>query len=862
MKKIIKVIFPIVIFLLSCTSGGQTHQGNELLSTSQLPQRQSVQQLQQNQVDLPITARYWIGDGGREIRLAILEPIGREIPETEKWILSLIQSSITADFNRYSDITVIDRQNLDRILGEQELSLSGMFSDDDYVSIGNLTNTQYILTGSVTRTGSIYILELSVTDLVTGVRRVSYGPQNVSLLAMQNMSAIRDASADMLGQLGVQLTERGLAQLRSEANTSHIQAETALARGINAQRHGTEVAALSYFFQAVAFEPAMVEAVNRSSILAANIRTGNIGDDARNEIQWFNDWVARLRETEQFFNNYFNEFFRNLPPMPYVLYYTSDDIRRIGEVNVRAGTLTLGTVETLLSSSDEWLKSIEPVFQSMQSSVQAVLDGLSATRRARSWGLDNWPQQGAFNIQHFTRRNENFLIEIELLNSRNQVIGRNSFRAEAAYEFPVPLPGRGEQRILISWNSINSVIFSNVRADDITDNLTIRIARVNNIPAETAARDGILQVQAVTQAVLRTQAALGDISKYIPTPASDFRINNRGVITGFTGRQTIIIIPSSINGVTVTAIGDRVFNDKGLANIIIPDGVTSIGNSAFFGNRLTSVTIPNSVNSIGWGSFSNNQLSSITIGTSVRMNNDPFGPFPDTFIELYNSIGRLAGVYTSADQHGFRWSYRPLTPAYNGWIFANGIIFDYTGNDTSLVIPSEINGIRVTSIGMNAFGREPRGRNADRPINNITIPNGVVSIGESAFIFNRLASITIPKSVTNIGASAFMGNRLRNLIIPNNVISIGNDAFASNQLISVTISNSVTSIGHNAFRNNSELTRIVISANVTIEETPDFLRDIVNDTSNYSSFPEFYNGNGKRAGVYTFRNGKWNYSRR
>ena len=65
---------------------------------------------------LPIGAQasqYWTGNGGRGMRLAVLEPSGRGIPENEQWMLSLIQGSITGDFNKYSAMTIIDRQNIE-----------------------------------------------------------------------------------------------------------------------------------------------------------------------------------------------------------------------------------------------------------------------------------------------------------------------------------------------------------------------------------------------------------------------------------------------------------------------------------------------------------------------------------------------------------------------------------------------------------------------------------------------------------------------------------------------------------------------------------------------------------------------------
>ena len=80
----------------------------------------------------------------------------------------------------------------------------------------------------------------------------------------------------------------------------------------------------------------------------------------------------------------------------------------------------------------------------------------------------------------------------------------------------------------------------------------------------------------------------------------------------------------------------------------------------------------------------------------------------------------------------------------------NGItITGYTGDEAELVIPGEIDGKRVTSIGNWAFG-------GHSVLTSITIPDGVTSIGNYAFSGCKiLANITIPDSVTSIGESAF-----------------------------------------------------------------------------------------------------------
>ena len=66
-----------------------------------------------------------------------------------------------------------------------------------------------------------------------------------------------------------------------------------------------------------------------------------------------------------------------------------------------------------------------------------------------------------------------------------------------------------------------------------------------------------------------------------------------------------------------------------------------------------------------------------------------------------------------------------------------------------------------------------------RDFTDVNIPNGVTSIGGSAFSeFSSLDRVTIPDSVTSIGDYAFSGCLyLTRITIPSSVTSIGNSAF-------------------------------------------------------------------------------------
>ena len=76
-------------------------------------------------------------------------------------------------------------------------------------------------------------------------------------------------------------------------------------------------------------------------------------------------------------------------------------------------------------------------------------------------------------------------------------------------------------------------------------------------------------------------------------------------ITRYSGTDTDIVIPQSIDGKMVTSIGRDAFEGcSGLTSISIPEGVTRIGYSAFEGcSGLTSISIPEGVTSIGGSAF-------------------------------------------------------------------------------------------------------------------------------------------------------------------------------------------------------------------------------------------------------------------
>ena len=315
-------------------------------------------------------------------------------------------------------------------------------------------------------------------------------------------------------------------------------------------------------------------------------------------------------------------------------------------------------------------------------------------------------------------------------------------------------------------------------------------------------------------------------------------------------QNTIVCCPAGITGDytipnNITTIGKGAFAGcSRLTSITIPESVTTIEGRAFdYCSGLTSITIPNSVTIIDSSAFSNCQnLESVTLSegvtticeaafyqcgslTSITIPASTTAISNKAFYDCINlssiNVNENNPNYASID--GVLFNKDKTTLIYypkgksNEYTIPNGVTtigesafegsaFAGHENMTSVTIPNS-----VTNICKNAFYR-------CSGLTSITIPENVITIGDYAFgNCNGLTEVTIGNSVTSIGNEAFEGcSGLTSVTIPNSVTSIGNGTFAfCSNLKSITIPNSVTSIGDWAFNHCRELTSVTIPTNIT-----------------------------------------------
>lgn len=134
----------------------------------------------------------------------------------------------------------------------------------------------------------------------------------------------------------------------------------------------------------------------------------------------------------------------------------------------------------------------------------------------------------------------------------------------------------------------------------------------------------------------------------------------------------------------------------------------------------------------------------------------------------------------------------------------------YHGSDTDVIVPSEINGYRVTFLDETFC--------ANKNIKSVTIPESVEAIGEDTFAAcSNLESVQIGENVKGLGYYAFGGcTALKEITLPQSVGYIGNRAFNScYALEEITLPQNVENIGEGAFYNCTALTDVTINGNVS-----------------------------------------------
>jgi hypothetical protein len=413
------------------------------------------------------------GDGRKDIGLAVLAPETQgNVPA---YLPLYIQGLLNNNIKKYSAINLIDRQNLDRIISEQDIAANGRFSDQDFISIGNLVNARYCLFGTLQRlSGERYALHLSITESATGIRMASFFMDGSLAQLEGNGTLINEATADLLSQMGVELTATGTRTLLA-GNSSVVRAEAGVARGIMALAGGDEVGALFNITQAITFDPSNLEALSRLDTLSLRISGGTVSQRIVSDIQARNRWLDVAKETARFFNDH--------PPFEITF---DPNLVQIGQTDYVKETANIGMRVAL-----------DPLVAGF-SALNTLLEGLEKTGKRTIWGFEEWPLLDIIPIAPETKGTAVFdssssfkyKIDVSLKNENNKNLGNSSITLTTeTIRF-----SNGKKRVQAPAGTMGTLQFSNVRADDLTPALTIVIVAVNGIPSHDLYSSGYMKI--------------------------------------------------------------------------------------------------------------------------------------------------------------------------------------------------------------------------------------------------------------------------------------------------------------------------------------------------------------------------------
>ena len=249
--------------------------------------------------------------------------------------------------------------------------------------------------------------------------------------------------------------------------------------------------------------------------------------------------------------------------------------------------------------------------------------------------------------------------------------------------------------------------------------------------------------------------------------------------------------------------------------------VKEIGKSAFQGAKLAELTVGESLESIGYNAFADNaeltkviwnataaetlyeadvaglvraifngctKLATVEVGESVES-------LPDYFLHdntLIEKIDLPEGIQSVGDS------------AFNGCTalaeISNVEMLQTIGQDAFTGTPWLTEYLKTD--GLVYLGSVLYVYNGEMPADtSITVKDGTTAIANGAFDGkSNLVAVTLPDTLITIGDSAFAGTSLTTLTIPASVESIGSEAFTDVEtLTSVTFNEGLETIGANAF---------------------------------------------------------------
>ena len=302
-------------------------------------------------------------------------------------------------------------------------------------------------------------------------------------------------------------------------------------------------------------------------------------------------------------------------------------------------------------------------------------------------------------------------------------------------------------------------------------------------------------------------------------------------ITGYTGADTNVVIPDTIDGYPVAKIGSSAFTNKTtVQSVIIPEGVTELASvssndGAFKGcTSLTSVTLPSTLTKIGAHAFYEcTALTEIVLPDNVEMIG--YGAFYGC--KALSTVTLSAKLKTIGSSAFHTCESLTALQLPDGLTTIYGSAFNGTGI-TRLELPDSVTSVDLTGLSEQlTYIRWTAGIpvisssrfDSFTALETVVIPEGVTELQDGTYSSNvygcfsscsNLTNVSLPSTLTKIGDCAFFNcETLSEIMLPENIESIGKYAFGGCKALStVTLSVKLKSIGSYAFSRCESLTAL------------------------------------------------------
>ena len=288
-------------------------------------------------------------------------------------------------------------------------------------------------------------------------------------------------------------------------------------------------------------------------------------------------------------------------------------------------------------------------------------------------------------------------------------------------------------------------------------------------------------------------------------PRIYYTVSDSGAtVTGSGGNLTDVVIPDTLGGKPVVAIGSNAFNGRNaMTSVTIPDSVVSLGASAFRDcSSLTQITLPAGITALPNSVFQGDRkLEQVNLqGALTAIGNDAFN---DCYVLAFD----IPATVTQIGDYAFRYC-RALTQATipSGVTALAKGIFTHCENLQSVQLPQGLQ-----SIGQAAF-------DYCVALTGIDLPTGLTSLGTQVFYDCRaLTSVSLPAGITALPSETFRGcYALTQVDLPSGLASIGSNVFYDCQALrTVSLPAGVTALPNDAFRYWTGLTGIQLPSGLT-----------------------------------------------